>query len=93
MAIPVIGLVNEFTGVRESRDQVFAQKWIFDTEVSYTYNHFFNIKLGINNIFNTLPDKIAHSADTNDGVFLYSRRVQQFGVVGAFYYTTFSITF
>ncbi|WP_405207372.1 TonB-dependent receptor [Aquimarina sp. LLG6339-5] len=79
-------LLNEFTGNIESRDQTFSPKLTTDLAVSYQINDYVKCTLGGNNIFNIYPDRHKHSANTNNGNFIYSRRVQQFGVNGANYY-------
>jgi iron complex outermembrane receptor protein len=79
-------VVNEFSGNLESRDQTFSSKFITDLALSYTFEKICNITLGGTNIFNVYPDKHTHSANTENGNFIYSRRVQQFGVKGSNYY-------
>ncbi|WP_055443307.1 TonB-dependent receptor [Lacinutrix himadriensis] len=79
-------VVNEFSGNLESRDQTFSSKLVTDLALSYTFEKICNITLGGTNIFNVYPDKHAHSANTENGNFIYSRRVQQFGVKGSNYY-------
>ncbi|WP_194768654.1 TonB-dependent receptor [Tamlana sp. I1] len=75
--------LNEFTGKVETRDQVFSPKFVTDVFVTYKFADFLEATAGCNNIFNVYPDKHTHSGNTNDGNFIYSRRVQQFGVNGA----------
>jgi len=79
-------VINDFTGNVESRDQTFSPKIVTDMAVSYQVSRYLKCTLGGNNIFNIYPDEHKHSANTGDGNFLYSRRVQQFGVNGANYY-------
>lgn len=79
-------VLNENTGVVESRDQVFKGKWITDANIGFHLNKYVTFSVGGNNIFNIYPDKHTHSANINEGRFVYSRRVQQFGVRGAMYY-------
>ncbi len=79
-------VLNDFTGNIETRDQTFTPKIVTDVAVSYQVNDYVKCTLGGNNIFNIYPDKHKHSANTEDGNFIYSRRVQQFGVNGANYY-------
>ncbi|NOQ70653.1 MAG: TonB-dependent receptor [Crocinitomix sp.] len=85
-------VLNEFTGLIESRDQVFNPKWITDVFISYKFNNYFTFALGGNNIFNVYPDKHTHSVNVNQGHFVYSRRVQQFGVRGASYFARLSFS-
>ncbi|MEW7290660.1 TonB-dependent receptor [Aquimarina sp. 2304DJ70-9] len=79
-------VLNDFTGTVETRDQIFTPKLVTDMAVSYQVNDYIKCTLGGNNVFNVYPDKHKHSANTEDGNFIYSRRVQQFGVNGANYY-------
>ncbi|WP_298311433.1 TonB-dependent receptor [uncultured Aquimarina sp.] len=79
-------VLNEYTGTVESRDQTFSPKLTTDLAISYQVNDYIKCTLGGNNVFNVFPDKHTHSANTSNGNFIYSRRVQQFGVNGANYY-------
>ncbi|WP_299885988.1 TonB-dependent receptor [uncultured Lacinutrix sp.] len=77
---------NELTGNVETRDQTFSSKLLTDLALSYQANKNIKLTFGGNNIFNVYPDKHKHSANINNGNFVYSRRVQQFGVNGSNYY-------
>ncbi|WP_346881957.1 TonB-dependent receptor [uncultured Algibacter sp.] len=77
---------NEFSGKVESRDQKFNPKFITDLYLTYNHANWLQATIGCNNIFNIYPDKLTHSANTSNGSFVYSRRVQQFGVNGASYF-------
>ncbi len=77
--------LNTFNGEIESRDQVFSPKLITNLSVSYEILDNLTLALAGNNIFNIYPDKHTHSDNTSQGNFRYSRRVQQFGVLGANY--------
>ena len=79
-------ILNQLTNQIESRDQIFNAKWITNLNLLYRFSNRFTVHLGGNNIFNIYPDQHTHSANINNGLFLYSRRVQQFGVSGAFWY-------
>ncbi|TPN82268.1 TonB-dependent receptor [Aquimarina algicola] len=79
-------IVNEFTGLVASRDQTFSPKLTTNMMISYQVNDNVKCTIGGNNVFNVYPDRHKHSANTEDGNFIYSRRVQQFGVNGANYY-------
>jgi len=84
---------NEYNGVVESRDQTFAPKWITDLSAKYQFTPRLALDLGGNNILNVYPDRHHHAANTNHGRFIYSRRVQQFGVRGAFWYGRMNFRF
>lgn len=79
-------VLNEFNETIESRDQTFTPKLVTDISFSYQANNMVKFTIGANNVFNVFPDKHTHSANTNNGSFIYSRRVQQFGVIGANYF-------
>ncbi len=79
-------VLNEFTDTIETRDQTFSPKLVTDLGITYQINDYIKCTLGGNNIFNVFPDEHRHSANTIDGNFIYSRRVQQFGVSGSNYY-------
>ena len=81
---------NELSGRVESRDQIFSAKWITDLSASYQLLPAIRLTLGGSNIFNIYPDRLSHSANTGEGVFLYSRRVSQFGLRGAYWYSSIS---
>ncbi|GHC58537.1 TonB-dependent receptor [Ulvibacter litoralis] len=79
-------IINEYTGLVETRDQTFSPKVLTDISVAYQFNDNIKATLGGNNIANVYPDAHTHSANRDQGNFVYSRRVQQFGVSGANYY-------
>ena len=76
-------VLNSYTNRIESRDQKFSPKFTTDLSVGYQLNSNVILSAGGNNIFNVYPDKHKHEANTSNGSFIYSRRVQQFGVKGA----------
>ncbi len=81
-------LLNENSGQVESRDQEFSSKVITDVAVTYQLVSKVRLTVGANNLFNIYPDKQTHSANINEGRFVYSRRVQQFGMGGAYYFAS-----
>ncbi len=86
-------VMNEFTQQVESRDQTFSPKIVPDIEFSYGLGSNLRLAVGMRNFTNTYPDMHQHSANASSGRFLFSRRVQQFGVQGAFLYTRITGTF
>ena len=88
---PANWVLNTLNGEIESRDQTFSAKWITNTNLKYTITNKMNFTLGIDNVFNVFPDKHTHSANIGDGIFLYSRRVSQFGLKGRFWYSKLQI--
>ena len=84
-------LFNEFTNRVESRDQIFKPKLVTDFNLQYNLKNMYALSIGCNNVFNVFPDKHQHSANTANGIFTYSRRVQQFGIQGAFWYASIGL--
>ena len=76
-------VLNSYTGNVESRDQTFSPKLLTNLSANYQFSDNVIATIGGNNIFNVYPDKHTHEANTSSGNFVYSRRVQQFGVSGA----------
>lgn len=79
-------LVNAFTGVNEVTDQTFSAKTVTDLSLSYDILKSVTATIGANNLFNVYPDIQTHSNNQSAGRFLYSRRVQQMGFNGAYYF-------
>lgn len=75
-------VVNNYTQRLASRDQKFRAKWITDLSVLWQTRKHLSWGLHARNVFNVYPDPHQHSANTSNGVFQYSRYVQQFGVWG-----------
>lgn len=75
-------VVNNYSQQPASRDQTFRAKWITDLSLRWQARQNISCGLHARNIFNIYPDRHQHSANTNNGVFQYSRYVQQFGVWG-----------
>jgi iron complex outermembrane recepter protein len=79
-------VLNFVTKELESLDQTFGAKVITDLTLSYQLTTNINLTIGGNNILNVYPDKQTHSENVSYGRFPYSRRVQQFGFNGAYYF-------
>ncbi len=75
-------VVNNYSQQLVSRDQTFRAKWITDLSLHWQARQNLSCGFHARNIFNIYPDPHQHSANTNNGVFQYSRYVQQFGVWG-----------
>jgi len=54
--------------------------------LSYDITKSFTATIGANNLFDVYPDIQTHSSNQSLGRFLYSRRVEQMGYNGAFYF-------
>jgi len=79
-------VLNAFTGKNEITDQTFSAKTVTDISLSYDIFKSVTATVGANNIFNVYPDIQSHSNNQSAGRFLYSRRVQQMGFNGAYYF-------
>ncbi|WP_121354648.1 TonB-dependent receptor [Flavisolibacter nicotianae] len=78
---------NAFNGgAVESLDQVFAAKTVTDLSISYDILKTLTATVGANNLFDVYPDVQTHSGNQSLGRFVYSRRVQQMGFNGAYYF-------
>jgi iron complex outermembrane receptor protein len=78
--------VNAFTGIRETLDQEFSAKTITDLSLSYQINAQLAFTIGANNLFDVYQDMHTHSGNMSTGRFVYSRRVQQMGFNGSYYF-------
>lgn len=83
--------VNAFTGNKETLDQEFSAKLVTDLSLSYQVNSNLSVIIGANNLFNVYQDKHTHSGNFNSGRFIYSRRVQQMGFNGAYYFARLTL--
>ncbi len=78
--------VNAFTGQKQTLDQQFSGKTVTDLSISYKVCTSLTATIGANNLFDVYQDIQAHSGNQSSGRFLYSRRVQQMGFNGAYYF-------
>jgi len=78
--------VNSLTGKKETLDQTFNPHTIVDLSLSYDIFKGTTFTLGGNNIFDTYQDIHTHANNFSLGRFVYSRRVQQFGFNGAYFF-------
>ncbi len=78
--------VNAFTGKAETLDQEFSPKTVTDLSISYQIVKQLSLTVGSNNLFNVYQDMHDHSGNMSTGRFVYSRRVQQMGFNGAYYF-------
>jgi iron complex outermembrane receptor protein len=77
---------NAFTGQAEITDQTFAPKVVTDLSLSYDITSFLSATVGANNLFDIYQDIQNHSSNMSLGRFVYSRRVEQMGYNGAYYF-------
>jgi iron complex outermembrane receptor protein len=86
-ANPVTFPMNAFNGnQKETLDQEFSAKTVTDISLSYQILKPLTITIGANNVFDVYQDMHAHSGNMSLGRFVYSRRVQQMGFNGAYYF-------
>lgn len=83
---------NYFGGVTEpsnilSNQQYYNPRWIMDASIAYKLTDFLKLTVGANNLFNCYPEKLAKKANSNQGQFVYSRYVSQFGFNGRYIFT------
>jgi iron complex outermembrane recepter protein len=78
-------------GVKQTLDQTFAAKAVFDLSLSYKILKGVGFTLGANNLFDTYQDIHTHSGNMSSGRFVYSRRVQQFGFNGRYVFGRISV--
>ena len=85
-ANPAAWPVNAFNGQRETLDQVFSGKTVTDLSLSYQVTKSLGATIGANNLLNVYQDMHTHSGNMSLGRFPYSRRVQQMGFNGAYFF-------
>ena len=85
-ANPAAFPINAFTGQRETLDQEFSAKTVTDLSISYDITKQLGITFGANNLLDEYQDRHKHSGNMSAGRFVYSRRVQQMGFNGAYYF-------
>jgi iron complex outermembrane receptor protein len=79
--------MNAFNNnARETLDQEFSSKTVTDLSLSYQILPEVLFTIGANNLFDVYQDLHTHSGNMSTGRFVYSRRVQQMGFNGAYYF-------
>ena len=81
--------------------QTFGAKTIFDMNATYAFTDAFGVTLGVNNLFDTYPDKwnstragdVGQAASYSNGQTPYTRNANQFGFNGSYYYLTANVKF
>ncbi|MEJ7821024.1 MAG: TonB-dependent receptor [Chitinophagaceae bacterium] len=71
---------------RETTDQLFSEKTVTDLSLSYQITSQLGFTVGANNLLDVYQDRHQHSSNMSSGRFVYSRRVQQMGFNGAYYF-------
>ncbi|MDZ4703726.1 MAG: TonB-dependent receptor [Saprospiraceae bacterium] len=83
-ALPENFPTNAFTGQKQTLDQTFSAKTVFDLSLTYRFLDGIGLTIGANNLLDTYQDLHAHSTNMSLGRFVYSRRVQQMGFNGRY---------
>lgn len=76
----------------EITDQTFSAKLVTDVSLSYDILPSLTVIAGANNLFDQYQDIQAHSGNQSLGRFIYSRRVEQMGYNGAYYFGRLKLT-
>jgi iron complex outermembrane receptor protein len=76
----------------DTLNETFSGKAIVDLDLSYQVLNGVRLALGANNLFNTFPDEQKRRVNLDNGRFIYSRRVTQFGMNGGFYYARVALS-
>jgi iron complex outermembrane receptor protein len=98
--------VQEGSGADPAR-QTYGGKWLTDVQSNYQLNEGLSLTIGVNNLFDQLPDlneigqsrsgkledSTGHVIVDSPGVFTYSRRSAPFGFNGGLYYAKLSYSF
>ena len=98
--------VQEGSGADPAR-QTYGGKWLTDIQSNYQLNEGLSLTIGVNNLFDQLPDlneigqsrsgkledSTGHVIVDSPGVFTYSRRSAPFGFNGGLYYAKLSYSF
>ena len=91
-ANPAAFPINAFTGQRETLDQKFKSKTVTDLSLSYQITRELGVSIGANNLFDVYQDRHSHSGNMSSDRFVYSRRVQQMGFNGAYYFARLKLS-
>ncbi len=85
--------MNAFNNnARETLDQVFDSKLVTDVSLSYQITNELGFTVGANNLLDVYQDRHIHSVNMSSGRFVYSRRVQQHGFNGAYYFARLKLS-
>jgi iron complex outermembrane receptor protein len=85
------GQVYTLDPTNPALDEQFDPRVVTDVSASYRFKNFLTLTLGANNIADVYPDPLKNVANTNSGIFVYSRNATQFGFSGGYYYVNIGI--
>ncbi len=85
------GTYKTFHTSNPALDQSYAEQYVVNLSADYRFNDAFNATLGVNNLFDSHPDKVL-PALRNPVVSLYSNLSPE-GGAGAIYYARFNFSF
>jgi iron complex outermembrane recepter protein len=89
---PTTFAVNAFTGQKETTDQTFSPKTVTDLSLSYDITKQLTFTVGANNLFDVYQDMQTHTGNISSGRFIYSRRVEQMGFNGRYYFARLKLS-
>ena len=81
-----------YLGSIRTRDEFFLPKILFGFGIGYSPKTWMTIKAGARNVFNTYPDRIKHSANTQAGLANYDFNSTQIGYNGGYYFVNMSFS-
>ncbi|MFL5788775.1 MAG: TonB-dependent receptor, partial [Flavisolibacter sp.] len=92
-ADPATFAANAFdNNAKETTDQTFTAKTVTDLTISYDVWRHLTASIGANNLFDVYPDIQTHNGNQSSGRFIYSRRVEQMGFNGAYFFARLKLT-
>jgi iron complex outermembrane recepter protein len=89
---PATFAVNAFTGQKETTDQTFGPKTVTDLSLSYDIIKQLTFTVGANNLFDVYQEMQTHTGNISSGRFIYSRRVEQMGFNGRYYFARLKLS-
>jgi iron complex outermembrane recepter protein len=93
LAVTRFGQISTIAPQLAEQDQTFSPKTVTDLSVSYDVTDWSQLVVGVNNLFDVYPDRVADPRLTNDGTVPYSRFATQFGFNGASYFVGLNFKF
>ncbi|MGZ3852939.1 MAG: TonB-dependent receptor [Flavisolibacter sp.] len=88
-----VSVANAFdNNAVEITDQTFKPKVVTDLSLSYDITRSLSATIGANNLFDVYQDIQTHSSNQSLGRFVYSRRVEQMGYNGSYFFARLRLT-
>jgi iron complex outermembrane receptor protein len=86
------GQISTIAPQDPSQDQTFGAKILTDLLFAYNLTPKLSFSLGVNNLLNVYPDRVADPRLTNNNTVVYSRFATQFGFNGSYYFGGLSLS-